>query len=120
FCGTFTSGGLEVNMANGRLNIVREGKIKKFLRRVEQVTFSGPYGAEKDQEVMYVTERAVFRLTKRGLLLTEIAPGIDLSRDVLGQMDFAPDVADQLREMDPRIFKDQVMGVKGGEAQTVF
>lgn len=116
FCGTFTSSGLEVSIIAGKLFITREGKIKKFLRRVEQVTFSGPYGAEKGQEVMYVTERAVFRLTGRGPVLTEIAPGIDIEKDILGQMDFKPEITGDLREMDPRVFNEGLMGIKKGGA----
>lgn len=115
FCGTFTSNGLEISIQNGRLSIVREGQIKKFLRQVEQVTYSGSYGAEKGQEVMYVTERAVFRLTEKGPLLTEIAPGVDLERDVLGQMEFKPVIDGDLKEMNPLIFRDQLMQIKGGE-----
>lgn len=114
FCGTFTSSGLAVSMEGGKLSIIQEGKIKKFLRQVEQVTFSGPYGAERRQEVLYITERAVFRLTGQGLVLTEIAPGIDLDRDILGQMDFKPQIAETLKEMDPRIFKAGMMGIKKG------
>lgn len=106
FCGTFTSGGLEAGIGNGIISITREGEIKKFVTRVEQVTFSGPYGAEKGQDVMYVTERSVFRLTGQGLVLTEIAPGADLDRDILEQMEFKPRVADDLKLMDARIFRD--------------
>jgi len=112
FCGTFTSGGLEARVGNGKLTILKEGKNKKFLQCVEQVTFSGPYGMAKGQEVIYVTERAVFRLTAKGPVLTEIAPGVDLDRDILAQMDFRPEIAEELIEMDARIFKDSVMDIK--------
>lgn len=109
FCTTFTSGGLEVSIENGKISIVREGNIKKFTEKVQQITFSGEYAADHSKNVMYVTERAVFVLTEEGLLLTEIAPGINLERDILSQMEFCPLIASDLKEMDTRIFKDELM-----------
>jgi len=90
FCGTFTAGGLDVTLDGGRLRIVREGSIRKFVRAVELVSFSAARSREIGQDVLFVTERAVFRLTESGLELIELAPGADLHRDVLGQMEFAP------------------------------
>ena len=90
FCGTFTSGGLEIAVENGRLRIVREGTIGKFVERVEQVSFSGETARAAGQEVRYVTERAVFRLTREGLELIEVAAGIDLQKQVLDLMAFRP------------------------------
>ena len=90
FCSTLTTGGLEVAIEHGQLRIVREGSIRKFVRAVELVSFSAARSREIGQDVLYVTERAVFRLTDAGLELIEIAPGIDLHRDVLAQMEFAP------------------------------
>lgn len=113
YCGTFTAGGLKVRAADGRLNILNEGKIRKFVHDVEHVTFSGPYAMERGQPVLYVTERAVFRLTNAGLELIEVAPGIDVQRDVLGQMEFRPLVADCLKTMDVAIFREQRMN--GGQ-----
>ena len=84
FAGTFTAGGLEIAVEDGRLRIVREGKSRKFVEAVEQITFSGDYAAETGQPVFYVTERCVFRRTPVGMELTEVAPGIDIERDILG------------------------------------
>ena len=103
--GTFTAGGLREHCENGQLVIDREGKYQKFKRHIEQVTFSGDYAAAHGRHVLVVTERAVFRLTPQGLMLTEIAPGVDLERDILGQMEFRPVIADDLRRMDSRIFQ---------------
>lgn len=101
FVGTFTTGGLEVKEEDGKLKIVREGKIKKFCGEVEQITFSGRYFREKGkQKGMIITERAVFELTKDGVMLTEIAPGINLERDILGQMEFCPLIAEKLKMME--------------------
>ncbi len=97
FCGAFTAGGLRVAVKGNRLSVVREGRTRKFVDKVEQVSFSADRARRVGQEVLYVTERAVFRLANRGLELIEIAPGIDLDRDVLAQMDFAP----QLRDVAP-------------------
>lgn len=90
FCGTFTSDGLEIDVADGRVRILREGRVRKFVREVEQVSFSAAQALQKGQRVLYVTERAVFQLTGRGLQLIEIAPGLDRSSDVFGAMDFRP------------------------------
>lgn len=109
FCGTLTAGGLEVQVADGKLNIVKEGKAKKFVQSVEQVTFSGKYARSIKQPVLYITERAVFRLEEAGLVLTEVAPGVDLEKDVLAQIDAKVTVSPNLKLMDERIFKDQLM-----------
>lgn len=104
FSGTFTAGGLKVKAENGRLKILQEGKHRKFVKAVEQICFNGWQGAARGQEVIYVTERAVFRLDESGPVLTEIAPGIDVSTGVVAQMDFAPQISPKLRKMDARIF----------------
>ncbi|MDU4962055.1 MAG: acyl CoA:acetate/3-ketoacid CoA transferase [Sporomusaceae bacterium] len=111
FCGTFTAGGLEVSINGGELSIVREGKNRKFLEQVEQITFSGEYARKTRQPVVYITERAVFELTDAGMLLTEIAPGIDLEKDILAQMDFKPIISPELKTMDARIFRAEPMGL---------
>ena len=110
--GTFTAGNLQEVCADGKLTIVREGTYKKFKKSVEQITFSGEYAAKRDQHVLIITERAVFRLTVEGLMLTEVAPGIDIERDILRQMEFKPLICDTLRYMDERIFKEGRMGIK--------
>ncbi|OXC78304.1 acyl CoA:acetate/3-ketoacid CoA transferase [Caballeronia sordidicola] len=110
FAGTFTAGGLEVVVEDGHLRIVSEGSKKKLVEAVEQITFNGSLAAESGQSVMYVTERCVFRRVPEGLELTEIALGIDIDRDILAHMDFAPIVRD-VRLMDPRIFLPQIMGL---------
>ncbi|MCD8155481.1 MAG: 3-oxoacid CoA-transferase [Clostridiales bacterium] len=111
FLFAFTAGKCEIEAKDGRLNIRKDGKPVKFVNKVEQVTFSAQYAIESGQTVLYVTERAVFRLTKDGLMLTEIAPGVDLEKDILGQMAFRPLIADDLKEMDSRIFREERMGI---------
>lgn len=105
FCGTFTAKGFACSVSAGKLQIEREGVIRKFIEHVDQITFSGDYARDAAQPVLYVTERAVFQLAPEGLVLTEIAPGIDLARDVLAQMDFQPHIAEDLKVMDEAIFR---------------
>ncbi len=112
FTGTLTAGGLEIAVADGRLKIVREGRSKKFVPKVGHITFSGQYAKKAGQKVLYVTERAVFELTPTGVMLTEIAPGVDLERDVLAQMEFRPLISPSLRLMDERIFRDAPMNLR--------
>ncbi len=104
FCGLFTASGLEVSTGNGRLTIEQEGKYNKFVDRVEQITFSGKFARENGQSVNYVTERAVFTLEDDGLCLIEIAPGIDLEKDILSKMEFRPKICPDLKTMNPDIF----------------
>ena len=108
---TFTTGGLKEEIRDGRLVILQEGRQKKFVNAVQQITFSGKYARSTHQDVLFITERAVFRLTEEGLLLTEIAPGMELERDILAQMEFTPQIAENLSLMDPRIFRDAPMGL---------
>ena len=111
FCGTFTTGGLKIGTGNGELRIAQEGKNKKFIRAVDQITFSARYACQSNQPVLFITERAVFRLAAEGLELIEIAPGIDLQKDILAQMDFEPKISSELKLMDARIFRDEKMGL---------
>jgi propionate CoA-transferase len=112
FAGTFTAGGLEIAVEQGQLRIRREGDTLKFVEEVEQRTFSGQVASRRNQPVLYITERAVFRLTADGPELIEIAPGIDLERDVLALMAFQPRISPQLKLMDARIFGDEPMGLR--------
>ena len=112
FLGTFTAAGLKVSIENGTLKIDREGKVKKFIDKVEHVTFSGRYALEKKQPVIYITERCVFALTDDGMALIEIAPGVELAKDILSQMDFEPIVKGRPPLMDERIFRSGAMDLK--------
>ncbi|MCC6857959.1 MAG: malonate decarboxylase subunit alpha [Bryobacterales bacterium] len=105
FIGTFTAGGLETRFDEGGLRILKEGTARKFVRAVEQITFSGAQALRAGRPVLYVTERAVFRLTGDGLELIEIAPGIGLERDVLSLMDFRPAVSPELKPMTRSVFE---------------
>lgn len=107
FCGTFTSGGLEVRTEAGKLRIVQEGRERKFVRELEQLCFHAARGLERGQHVLYVTERAVLRATAAGLALVEVAPGVDIERDILSQMDFTPSVIDPVPMPAPH-FRDSV------------
>ena len=111
FVGTFTAGQLAVSIADGKLRIDREGKAKKFVREVEHRTFSGPYAAQAGKPVLYITERCVFQLTRDGMELIEIAPGVDLQRDILQCMDFEP-IMRGPRLMDSRLFRDEPMELR--------
>jgi propionate CoA-transferase len=112
FVGTFTAGSLEIQIKDGQLHIVREGQAQKFVDEVEHRTFSGDYALQRGQTVLYITERCVFRLVQAGLEVIEIAPGIDLERDVLAQMRFRPVVSPDLKLMDGRIFRNGAMGLR--------
>ncbi len=111
FVGTFTAGGLKVQVKNGRLIILQEGKARKFIAEVEHRTFSGNYAVKRGCPVLYVTERCVFRLAEEGMELVEVAPGIDIARDILAHMDFVPIVRGP-GLMDARIFAPEQMGLR--------
>ena len=104
YCGTFTTGGLRVTAENGKVRILQEGSHKKFLDHVEQITFSGKYAAKSAKPILYVTERAVFKLINGEVTLVEIAPGIDLEKDILAHMDFRPSISPDLKSMPEEIF----------------
>lgn len=106
FCGTFTASGLEISVKHGKMKVIREGKNKKFVHHVKQITFSGKMAAENGKDILYVTERAVFKLFSDGLHLIEIAPGIDLENDIFALMEFTPLVDKNIRVMDEKCFFD--------------
>lgn len=113
FCGTFTAGGIKAHVENGSLIIDREGRERKMVRAVEQITFSGAYARKNDQPVMYITERAVFELRRDGIYLIEVAPGIDVQTQILDLMDFIPKIEHGgPKQMDSRIFRSEPMGLK--------
>ena len=110
FCGTLTAGSLKTQIKDEKLEISQEGRFKKFVKFLPEVTFSAKAALEKNQEILYITERAVFKLEKDGLLLIEVAPGVDLQKDILEQMEFKPRISPDLKEMDSRLFIDKPMG----------
>ena len=103
FCGTFTAGSLKERIDAQGVVILAEGRTKKLVEQVEQITFSAATAVKTGQPVLYITERAVFELTAEGVALREIAPGIDLEKDVLSQMDFRPIIED-VKLMDASLF----------------
>ncbi len=123
FIGTFTAGKQEVGLKDEGLVIHTQGPQKKFLEQVEAITFSAKEALRKGQEVLYITERAVFRLEEGGLTLIEIARGADLQTDILDQMAFTPVIPDDLRLMDHRLFREGPMGldpIKNADAAPVY
>jgi propionate CoA-transferase len=112
FVGTFTAGDFEIEIRDGKLVILTDGRSRKFVEQVEHRTFSGPQAVHRGTPVLYITERCVFRLCPEGLELIEIAPGIDLERDILGHMSFRPVIKSEPRLMDARIFGDEPMNLR--------
>jgi len=112
YLGTLTTGGVKQSIEGGKLNIVQEGKVIKFVRQVQHLTFDGSYALEKGQQVVYVTERGVFRLRPEGLILVEVAPGVDIKRDIVPVVEFAFKISDDIKEMDGRLFRPEPMGLK--------
>ncbi len=112
FCSTFTASGAEYSFKDNKLQIIKEGKIRKMVSKVAQVSFNGEIARKKGQKVVFVTERAVFELVKEGVKLIEVAPGIDMKKDVLDLMDFTPIIADNVKIMDAQLFNDDAFGLK--------
>jgi acyl CoA:acetate/3-ketoacid CoA transferase len=110
FVGTFTAQGLELDIDDG-VRVVAEGRLQKFVPEVRQISFNGQLARERGQQVRYITDRAVFALEQDGLVLVEVANGIDIERDVLAQMGFRPRVADTVTEMDRRLYAQGPMGL---------
>ena len=98
-------------MEDGKINIVQDGNIIKYVREVQQVTFSGKYAVETGKEILFISERCVMKLTPEGLMITEIAPGVDLQKHILEKMEFTPLISPDLKLMDERIFRDEPMGL---------
>ena len=115
FGGYLTAGGIDLGLENGQLQIRKEGKVRKFVNEIEQVTFSGRRAVERGANVTYVTERCVLKLRPEGLTLVEIAPGVDLRRDVLDQIECPVHVAGDLREMKARLFRPEPIGLELGQ-----
>ena len=109
--GTMTAGGVQYDITKDRLKLIRAGKFKKIVKTVQQVTFNGQLARRKGQKVTYITDLCVFELTDQGLLLTEIAPGVDLEKDILAHMGFEVVVAPQLKITNPIIYSDR-LGLK--------
>ncbi|ADY01370.1 coenzyme A transferase [Vulcanisaeta moutnovskia 768-28] len=111
FAGAFTAGKREIDIIDGRLAIIKDGTIIKFVKKPYKVGFNAELGLKMGKEVMYITERAVFRLTSEGLVLEEYAPGVDIERDILAKMEFKPVISRHLQPMDDIVFRDEPMGL---------
>lgn len=113
FCTTFTAKGLKIDWDEEKgITILKEGSVKKFVNQIIQKTFSSDFARKAGQEIMWVTERAVFVMTDTGIKLTEIARGIDLQKDILDQMEFVPEIADDLKEINPIIYRNGLIDMK--------
>ncbi len=112
FVGTFTAGNLEVVVRDGGLAVLADGQASKFVHEVEHRTFSGPQATRRGTPVLYITERCVFQLGPDGLELIEVAPGIDIEKDIIGRMSFRPHIPHPPRLMDPRIFAEGSMHLR--------
>lgn len=117
FSNIFTAGKVEAEISNGSLHIVKDSDRFKFVKRVEQISFSGKDAVRAGKKVTVITERGVFVLTEEGLELREIAPGVDLDKDILQKMEFRPRISQHLRQMDPRIFKPQKLKLSLKESE---
>lgn len=111
FVGTFLAGGNKFNIGDGKLEILEQGKAIKYKKDVEQITFSGDYARKTGKTVYYISERAVFKMEPEGMTLIEIAPGVDLEKDILAYMEFTPIISKDLKEMDSKMFTAGPMGM---------
>ena len=111
FVGTFLAGGNKFNIGDGKLEILQQGRAIKYKKDVEQITFSGDFARKHGKTVYYISERAVFKMEPEGMTLIEIAPGVDLEKDILAYMEFTPVISKDLKEMDPKIFTAGPMGM---------
>ncbi len=111
YCGTIRAGGLDIRIEDGKVRILQDGRFPKFVEHAQHITFNGALAAKHGQEVWYITERGVFRLTTDGLVLTEVAPGIDMDRDIRAKIGFSLRIAPAMRPMDARLFRPDRMGI---------
>jgi acyl CoA:acetate/3-ketoacid CoA transferase len=111
FAGSFTAGQSKISVSNNKLQIQNDGSIIKFVDSVYKIVFSGHQAIKYDHDILYITERAVFKLNADGIMLEEIAPGIDLDKDVLSKMNFEPRLG-IIKEMDSRLFRNDKMDIK--------
>ena len=112
FAGSFMGGKSDIIISDNGIRILHEGTTPKFIESVYKIVFSGHQAIKYGQEIMYITERAVFKLTEKGLVLEEVAPGIDLNKDVISKMSFAPIMGNSIKQMDTRIFSKGKMGIR--------
>ncbi|HEY1249389.1 MAG TPA: CoA-transferase [Nitrososphaera sp.] len=112
FAGAFSAGQARIDIVNGKLQIVQDGGIQKFIEKVFRVVFSGHQAIKYGHEILYITERAVFRLAKEGVVLEEVAPGVDIEKDIISKMSFEPNQSWSIKQMDERLFYDGKMGTK--------
>ena len=112
FCSSFTGGGLKTSFSEGGVKIEQEGRFKKLVKKVQQISYNGKIAFERGQNMIYVTERAVFKLTEKGVTLIEIAKGIDLQKDILDQMEFTPVIADDLKVTSTDFYKEGICGLR--------
>jgi len=112
FAGSFTGGKQDIDVTNSGIKILNDGPITKFVENVYKISFSGHQAAKFGQEIMYITERAVFRLADNELILEEVAPGIDIENDILSKMNFKPQISQEIKEMDLRLFRQSPMNLK--------
>jgi propionate CoA-transferase len=115
FCGTLTAGGIEAKVEDGRVKMIKEGRVIKYVRELQHRTFDAGFALEKGQNVLYASERAVFQLTQEGLVLTEIAPGCEV-RDIQSVVQFPLKVSPDLKKMDARLFLPERMGLKESDS----
>jgi len=111
FCATFSTGGAKISLKDNKVHINQEGSIKKMVSKVSQISFNGKLAREKGQDVYFVTERAVFKLVKEGVMLIEIGPGLDLQKDILDMMEFTPIISKDLKTMDESLFNEGAFGL---------
>ncbi len=119
FVGTLKASGFQAEFDDKKIRILQEGKVKKAVDHVQQISFSGKYAVKRNQQVIFITERAVFELTEKGVVLTEIAPGVDLQKDVLDQMGFTPIISPELKMMPEDLFgKEPIYNLIIGNCET--